>query len=385
MRKMHQRRGFTLIELLVVIAVIAVLIGLLLPAVQKVREAANRTRCQNNMKQLALALSVPHDEYGAFPPGLGALNDELYQRPNKPRENRAPSPVRPAPNKLRFCSWSTWILPFVERKQIFDVMPQTNYVDGRVPGLTATTYFASVDNVDVFVCPSDPRSKVLWGSGNPSGGGTLSNRPTTWYAATAGTSIPRWLDWSTPHRADGILYWRSRTKMDQISDGVSNTAIFAERPPDPSFWWGWWHCYFLTPGGNGGIFSEAWEGDNCMGVAQEVGNDYTTINGYGGGAACTFVTTASGVVDPVPPNIARKAIYKSPGPATTYQNAGTPSNYCDFNRFWSHHTGGAQWAFADGSVRVISYNVNGFIISAIGTKAGSAFLREQSISLSEVQ
>src|SRR5207244_1007463 len=139
-----------------VIAIVAILIGLLIPAVQKVREAASRTRCQNNMKQLVLALAAAHDEYGVYPPGLGALNDERYQRPNKPRENRVPSPTRLAPNKLRFCSWSTWVLPFIERKQIFDSMPQTNYVDGRLPGLNSTTYFSAVDNVDNFVCPSDP-------------------------------------------------------------------------------------------------------------------------------------------------------------------------------------------------------------------------------------
>src|SRR3989442_3868439 len=148
-----RRVGFTLIELLVVIAIIGILIGLLVPAVQKVREAAARAQCQNNLKQIALGLHSYHDSFKVLP--MGQYNT-LHNAPLSP-----PAPATPSPTWYRV-GWATLVLPYIEQgtlltKVYADVVANNSY----------TLYQQSCATpIPVYICPSDPYGGRTPGVGN---------------------------------------------------------------------------------------------------------------------------------------------------------------------------------------------------------------------------
>jgi prepilin-type processing-associated H-X9-DG protein len=239
-----------LIELLVVIAIIGVLIALLLPAVQKVREAANRIKCTNNLKQIGLGLHNHHDTYDRFPSGL------MVQMvpPKDPTE-----PIEPLGGTIAWSTcphcldrpvarmWGSWlesILPFVEQDNVFKQMDRTrrdyfNCMTSTSPGATV---------IRLYLCPSDhvPKEQFQY---------------STYYFA-ANSYFGNAGSWAWPVNLastlgfDGVMYYNSSVRIKDITDGTTNTILAGERysfdpdvmDTDLAEWRGWaWTNYNSAP------------------------------------------------------------------------------------------------------------------------------------------
>jgi prepilin-type N-terminal cleavage/methylation domain-containing protein/prepilin-type processing-associated H-X9-DG protein len=248
------RRGFTLIELLVVIAIIAVLIGLLLPAVQKVREAANRMSCTNNLKQLALAAHNYQDAYGLLPPGfdfqgvgpLVRLLPYLEQDSQfKLFSFRSPAPGQPQNPGGNPPTFNFWFRDPLNRP------PITNTPDIPRP----PNRYGAEGNFKVFICPSAPPIDssstaiqfVTGGTPDKDYNGLFGDPGTFWFSGLPGNQIlgrTNYLasagDWrlrpdrtstSTPQNmvdCHGLFYYNSQQSLARVYDGTSNTIMFAE-------------------------------------------------------------------------------------------------------------------------------------------------------------
>jgi prepilin-type N-terminal cleavage/methylation domain-containing protein len=194
---MGNRRGFTLIEILVVITIIAVLIGLLLPAVQRVREAANRTQCLNNLKQMGLALHSYHDAQSAFPPGY------LY----------APSPA----GNARGHGWGAYLLPYLEQDALH------KQISWNEPIWHTANQAPRRRHLAVFTCPTDPKAAgdfITMGTEEYAVGN---------YVASFG---PGDMDDDSDDRR-GVFSRNSRTRMADVRDGLSHTFFAGERVNGP--------------------------------------------------------------------------------------------------------------------------------------------------------
>ncbi|MFO0807033.1 MAG: DUF1559 domain-containing protein [Gemmataceae bacterium] len=198
---MNIRRAFTLIELLVVMAIIAVLIGLLLPAVQKVREAAARTKCQNHLKQIGLAFHNYHSNYGQFPSGYTSRRT-----------------VENGPGLGPGWGWAAMLLPYVEQAPLFRQIDFSRDIADPVNLSARTT------TVPVYLCPSDDPTDPTFAVRNESGG-TLCEVAFANYVGVAGTAEVT----TFPDTGNGVLFRNSKVRLTDITDGSSNTLFAGER------------------------------------------------------------------------------------------------------------------------------------------------------------
>ena len=298
MRAMRRRLAFTLIELLVVIAIIAILMALLVPAVQKVREAAARTQCANNMKQLALAVS----NFVGVKKGFPFTNEDPTGR------NRSAT------------SWPQTLFPYFE--QI-----------GTGSGATPVQVTAVIPTL---ICPTDGRPTCVTTAG---GEGTELGWGLTHYCAVTAPSTDHWdhknvqaifvrQQHDVPGGGAGVVQIDTpRTTVRSISDGLSNSLLFGERPPSPETAWGVWGYEHL---------------DSCLGTSNTFLVCYQKDQT---GANC-------------------------PSGPQYFQAQVLANNPCDTHHFWSKHPNGGNWAFADGSVRFLGYAAGPQIIPWMSTRGG---------------
>jgi prepilin-type N-terminal cleavage/methylation domain-containing protein/prepilin-type processing-associated H-X9-DG protein len=323
---MTRRRGFTLIELLVVIAIIGILIGLLLPAVQKIRESAARMQCTNNLKQIGLGLHNYHDTNKSFPPGYIDGNTDPNSTPN--------NDVGPG------WGWAAFLLPYIEQQNVYN---QINFKVGIGLGSNATI---CQQQLKIYQCPSDPfqQNFTVWptnvmvahadyvacngweecfygAGGNPQAG-----------SGTDG------LAGSFGQGGVGLFYRNSQTTFASVTDGLSNTIIAGERSGN--------HAPVTWTGAVTGGRCPAWM------------------------ASIPPTTPYSPPPGPAYDNADfDEALVLAHGNATHLPSADYP--VFDPDTFYSMHTPtGANFLFGDGSVHFLSASINPITYQSLCTISG---------------
>ncbi|MBA4189227.1 MAG: prepilin-type cleavage/methylation domain-containing protein [Planctomycetaceae bacterium] len=327
LERRRQSRGFTLIELLVVIAIIAILIGLLLPAVQKVRESAARMKCQNNMKQLGIAVHAYHDVNSKLPPGyLRAVKQES---------------VSPA------TFWTYFILPYIEQNNIYVGAPLVQAPDWTTGGYL----IAAQAQISILRCASTTDLMTYSSQGIParfaisyaacqtgSIGNPAASGSGEWAAhmddctAWAGSGFDTYPT-TQLYRYDGAMGYNTKITLTGVSDGTSNTVAIGER----------------------------------YRVMESTVDGYTSSAGPG-----THGTWAMGTNNL---NNATQIVTASIGVPFNYnQSLGSTTNSTEFSKtalaFSSRHTGGVNLVFLDGSVRFLTNATPDSVRFGIGTIAG---------------
>lgn len=300
--KTAKLKGFTLIELLVVIAIIAILIALLLPAVQQAREAARRTQCKNNLKQIGLALHNYHDVYKVFPPG--------WVQESNPQNDRFEY------------SWGTFILPYIDQATIYNTAEV-----GSVQAETALSTHLSIFQTPLaaFRCPSAPgrdlnNERPVWR--NPGGRTEIAASNyvalnSSWHLSLNLGSPANGENANNKNNANATFYRNSKTKIRDMTDGTSNIIVVSERTEK------------RKDGGNcwaANVFGLRWRGGSAA-----LTNNLNNSDRHG--QSNVLAAGRSGI------------------------NFNSTGNQCR-RGVGSRHSGGAQTLMGDGAVRFISENID---------------------------
>ncbi|MEW4486867.1 DUF1559 domain-containing protein [Thalassoglobus sp. JC818] len=301
----RRRQAFTLIELLVVIAIIAILIALLLPAVQQAREAARRTQCKNNLKQIGLAMHNYHDVYGKFPPGWMFQSEAMALQANGMR-NRGDRP-----NRAPGWGWSMSILPMIDQANLFNLIE----FDGR--GMWEPPNDQVITSTfTMMTCPSSTQpTHFKIGAAN---GSVQFNNPgiaSSSYVACPGSFVQSAYYTQPVGRKNGVMIEDQNFGFRDITDGSSNTILAGEVK-----YWG----VGADTGGGAFLWDATWYGH--------------------------FQRNNNGRAD-APESTMRAGEFRINPPSVANDNTKR-------NSYGSLHDGGAQFLLADGSVRFLSTSID---------------------------